>query len=191
MLELSLNLQRQNLINRLWQDIKANLNEDGNLSPVAFLSISAAWEFPKNFEVTVNDQTFYCLTSAGDSEDYQLLIILLNFDNKSLSVGLVQKFVTEFNADFVIIVTEAWIVQKPEREIELDPQKAFLIPPRLDPDRQEVLLISFQNRLGTWQSFNPIKRDKMGNPHLRQTFEDFTFFEEMMGSFNLNFVEVN
>jgi len=169
----------------LWMMVKHNLETDGNLAPTAFMKISPLLNLPPTGRIVINESQSFDFFIAGDKNDL-LAIISLDLNDKITSVNVVQSLVERWQAESVIFVTEAWIIDKSSTEIEHDPQKSLLIPPRLDPQRKEIVMISVHTPDGAWLSQTPIIRRK-NRPKLPPKMEPMIYVPELQGTFTVKF----
>lgn len=169
----------------IYWGLKENLEQFGYLAPVSFYrSPLRIADKATEFNLVCNGREF--LANAQPFKNYTLLTVEIdNTDEtgKQISAALIQVLRNKWQADFVAFVAEAWCKAIEGNDIE----KETLIPPRLDPDRKEVIAIDLFTPKGTWSALTPLLRDEQGKPYLPKHPTEPTLLKETMGQFVVKF----
>lgn len=143
----------------IWPCVALNLKTFGKLTPVAFFRIPCrVFELDMSLNFNINSQSFFAEIQVFP--DLTLVTLQLHNDSpqsKNTSAGLVQFLTTQWKANFVCLVMEAWAVKHPAEAVT-DIEKLTLVPPSLDPERQEVVATILLTPEGSWDATAPIAR---------------------------------
>lgn len=169
----------------IWKGAKENIEQFGYLAPVSFYrSPLQIGGIDSEFSLNIQGREFFA--NAQAYKNYTLLTVEIdNSDEtgKQISAALIQTLRDKWKADFVAFVAEAWCKVADGNDIE----KATLIPPRLDPDRKEVIVIDLFTPKGTWSATTPLLRDEQNRPYLPKYPTEPTLLKETMGRFVVKF----
>lgn len=141
-------------IEKLYEIARNILTKDGEVKPIFFL-------------IKESEKETFC----------QPVIIQGKYDKYVFS-QVVMEIAEKVNADGVIFITEAWVVEgAADKKDELE-----LVPPSQHPERKEVLMAQYMSSLGEYQILSGnILKDLINKPYIKESkWVDYTVTENRL-----------